>query len=54
MFYGIFFFLLWDIHDFHLFFGSVILLLKGKKMQNFIWLLCTKGIEMISKHQRVN
>jgi heme/copper-type cytochrome/quinol oxidase subunit 3 len=27
----LFFFLLCDLHDFHLFFGSIILLLKAKK-----------------------
>jgi hypothetical protein len=31
MFYGIFVFLLCDLHNFHLFLGSIIMLLKAKK-----------------------
>jgi len=36
MFYGIFVFLLCDLHDFHLFFGSIIMLLKDNKKKNKI------------------
>jgi heme/copper-type cytochrome/quinol oxidase subunit 3 len=47
-----FFFLFCDLHDFHLFFGSVILLLKAKKGKKNFDYCAPKGIEFLLKHNR--
>jgi hypothetical protein len=50
MFYEIFVFLLCDLHNFHLFFESVILHLKAKKCKILFDYYAEKEIEMLLKH----